>query len=244
MLKAHAHVLDTDSADVARAQVMTSAAEVLAAAGAEEPRELAGLLAASVGLAAADRPERGPHEVRSETTLAWRAFFSSLASAVPTVVVVEDLHWADSAVLELLEDIADRATGALLLLCTARPELTARRPTWGGMRRSFTGLAVEPLGSAESEQLVEALVGGDGVAARERTEILARAEGNPFFLEEIVRTLGGASGATRIPDTVQAALAARIDLLPPEEKRALQAAAVVGRVFWPGAVSEVVALDG
>ena len=244
MLKEQAHVLDTDSAEVARARVVSAAADVLAAADAEGSYEAAETLAASIGLAAADRGERSPHEVRAETSLAWRAFFSSLAAAVPTVVVVEDVHWADAAMLELLEEVADRATGALLLLCTARPELTTRRPTWGGMRRSFTGLVVEPLGGEESEQLVDSLIGGNGAHAAEREEILARAEGNPFFLEEIVRTLGsGAAGATKIPDTVQAALAARIDLLPHDEKRALQAAAVVGRVFWPGAVSDVAALE-
>ena len=244
MLKARAHVMDTDSAEVARARVIGAAADVLASAGAEGPHELAQTLAASVGLAAADRGDLSPHEVRAEISLAWRAFFSSLAATVPTVVVVEDLHWADAAMLELLEEVADRATGALLMLCTARPELTAKRPTWGGMRRSFTGLVVEPLGSEESEQLVASLMGGNGTTATEREAILARAEGNPFFIEEIVRTLGsGAAVGAAIPDTVQAALAARIDLLPNDEKRALQAAAVVGRVFWPGAVSEVATIE-
>ena len=158
-------------------------------------------------------------------------------------MIVEDIHWADAAVLELLEDVADRAAGSLLVLCTARPELTTRRPTWGGGRRSFTGLVVEPLGEAESERLVELLL-GDDAGGGDRAAILARAEGNPFFLEEIVRTRAfGASGGRDIPDTVQAALAARIDLLSGDEKRALQAAAVVGRVFWPGAVAEVAAID-
>jgi class 3 adenylate cyclase/tetratricopeptide (TPR) repeat protein len=244
MLKEKAHVMDTDSAEVARQRVVSAAADVLAGAGAERSHEAAETLAASIGLVAADRGDLSPHEVRAETSLAWRAFFSSLAASVPTVVVVEDLHWADAAMLELLEEVADRATGALLMLCTARPELTAKRPTWGGMRRSFTGLVVEPLGSEESEQLVSSLTGGNGTTAAEREAILARAEGNPFFLEEIVRTLSsGGVGGAQIPDTVQAALAARIDLLPNDEKRALQAAAVVGRVFWPGAVSEVATLE-
>ena len=156
----------------------------------------------------------------------------------PAVIVVEDLQWADAALLELLEDVAAHAEGPLLLLTTARPELTTRRPTWGGGRRSFTGLGVEPLDAADSARLARLLLGD--ASDRDREAIVARAEGNPFFLEEIVRTRGTGD---ELPDTVQAALAARVDLLPADEKRALQAAAVVGRVFWPGAVGEVAALE-
>ena len=243
LLKAHAKTLDSDPADVALARVTDSAEAVLAAAGVDRPRETAVLLALSIGLASADQLHRTPQELRAEMHFAWRSFFSALAAEAPTVVIIEDVHWADTAMLELLEDVGERATGPVLILCTARPELTMRRPTWGGGRRSFTGLVVDPLGEAESGRLVGLLL-GDGVGEGDRTAILARAEGNPFFLEEIVRARGfGPSGAGVIPDTVQAALAARIDLLPRDEKRALQAAAVVGRVFWPGAVAEVAALD-
>jgi hypothetical protein len=158
-------------------------------------------------------------------------------------VLIEDVHWADAAVLELLEDVGNRAAGPLFFICTARPELTARRPTWGGGRRSFTGLAVEPLDSSESARLAELLLHGV-VGERERAQIVERAEGNPFFLEEIVRTRAASGpGADGLPDTVHAALAARIDLLPADEKRVLQSAAVVGRVFWPATVAEVGALD-
>src|SRR4029079_11623871 len=115
------------------------------------------VLTASIGLAQADTP-RGAHELRAETQLAWRSFFSALAAHAPTIVVVEDVQWADAAVLELLEDVADHAAGTLFLLCTARPELTAKRPTWGGGRRSFTGLAVEPLAPEETARLAELLL--------------------------------------------------------------------------------------
>ncbi|HSD81788.1 MAG TPA: adenylate/guanylate cyclase domain-containing protein, partial [Solirubrobacteraceae bacterium] len=242
MLKAHAGVLDDDPLDVARRRVADAATAALAAAGVDGPQDVAAILGASIGLGARDRPPRSPHELQAETQLAWRSFFSSFAAAAPAVLVVEDVQWADAAVLEVLEDVADRASAPLLILSTARPELTDRRPTWGGGRRRFTGLVVEPLAADESERLVDLLVGQD-VDPSERAAILARAEGNPFFLEEIVRTrtLGPGGG---IPDTVQAALAARIDLLADGEKRLLQAAAVVGRVFWPGAVAEVAGLDG
>jgi predicted ATPase len=102
---------------------------------------------------------------------------------------------------------------------------------------------VDPLGEEDSQQLAQLLL-GEGAGHDDRAAMLARAEGNPFFLEEIVRAREfRATGPAAIPDTVQAALAARIDLLPVDEKRALQAASVVGRLFWPGAVAEVAALD-
>lgn len=239
ILKAHAGTLDSDPAELARRRVSETAAAALAEAGAVAPAETAAFLTASIGLAPLDGTQRSAQETRAETQLAWRSFFSALAAAGPTVMVVEDVQWADAAVLELLEDVAAHASGPLFVLCTARPELTTRRPTWGGGRRSFTGLAVEPLDADETGQLAEVLLEGDA-AESERAAIVARSEGNPFFLEEIVRTRGTAPG---LPDTVRAALAARVDLLPGDEKRALQTAAVIGRVFWPAAVADVAALD-
>ena len=243
MLKTFAQSSDDERADVARAEVSRAAEVVLAGAGADAPGELAAFLTASIGLAPIDLSQRNAQEVRAETHLAWRSFFSALASKAPTVVLVEDIQWADAAVLELLEDVASHAAGPVLLLCTARPELTTRRPTWGGGRRSFTGLVVDPLDAEESAHLVGLLL-EQGRGSREHAEIVARAEGNPFFLEEIARTRTEAIGSPNgLPDTVHSALAARIDLLPPEEKHALQTAAVVGRVFWPAAVAEVATLD-
>ena len=156
------------------------------------------------------------------------------------MVLIEDIQWADAAVLDLLEDVASHTAGPLFVLCTARPELTARRPTWGGGRRSFTGIAVEPLDEQESGRLATLLL-GDAASEGERAAVVARAEGNPFFLEEIVRRRD--VDTATLPDTVQSALAARVDLLPPDEKRVLQTASVVGRVFWPGAVADVAAAD-
>jgi class 3 adenylate cyclase len=235
MLKTYARVLDTDPLALAREHVATAAEAALGAAGVDEPAERAARLGASIGLASVDPERLSPQELRAEVHTAWMAFFSALAAVAPTVVVVEDIHWADAAVLDLLEHVADRASGPLLLLCLARPELRRRRPTWGGGRRSFTGIVLEPLSEPESARLTDLLL-GPGADPRERAAILARAEGNPFFLEEIVRTRGAVA---ELPDTVQAAIAARIDLLPGEEKRVLQAAAVVGRVFWPAAVAQI-----
>ena len=243
LLKTYAQALDTDSAELARGRVSDVAEAVLASAGADAPGDLAATLAANIGLASGDSAQRTPQELRAETHFAWRSFFSALAADVPTVVLIEDLHWADAAVLELIEDVANHAAGPLFFLCTARPELTTRRPTWGGGRRSFTGLAVEPLDASESIRLAELLLDAV-IGVRARAEIVERAEGNPFFLEEIVRTRAAPhSDGDSLPDTVQAALAARIDLLPPDEKRVLQTAAVVGRVFWPAAIAQIATLE-
>jgi hypothetical protein len=185
---------------------------------------------------------------------AWRSFFSTLSLRSPVVVVIEDIHWADAALLDLLEHLADRVAGPVLFVCPSRPELTDRRPGWGGGHRNVSSVSIEPLSADHAERLVRLLLSVEDLPDRVRRQILARAEGNPFFLEEIVRHLiddgrivrsegrwraAERIGDVEIPDTVQGVLAARIDLLDPSHKRALQRAAVVGRVFWPGPVGRL-----
>ena len=186
LLKAYAHALDSDAGDVALARVTDTAEAVLAAAGVDRPRETARTLAVSIGLAPADQAPRNPQEQRAETHFAWRSFFSALAAAAPTVVIVEDVHWADSAVLELLEDVGERAAGPLLVLCTARPELTTRRPTWGGAAEASPDWSSSRSGRRTAGSS-SSCCSGRAVGTGDRAAILARAEGNPFFLEEIVR---------------------------------------------------------
>ena len=149
--------------------------------------------------------------------------------------------------------LAERVAGPLLLLVTARPELLDQRPGWA-RSAGTTVVRLEALPSAEAEQLIGALLGSD--CPRPIRELVAeRAEGNPFFVEELIATLADRGVLARrnggwsfgelppgfsVPDTVQAVLAARIDLLPRAEKAALQTAAVIGRVFWSGPVCELV----
>jgi class 3 adenylate cyclase len=261
MLKSRTGVLDTDSHETALDRIRRVATGLLADGGAEDPSRAAAALSFTIGL---EDPsfrftELDPAHAQTETYAAWRAFFTGLAREAPVAVLVEDIHWADAALLDLIDHVAQRALGPVVFVCTARPELTERRPAWGGGRPSVTGLALEPLAADEAERLVGFLVDLEALPDALRGEILTRAEGNPFFLEEIVRRLvdegaivrsnGGwkataAAVGVTIPDTVQAVLAARIDLLPPEAKRVLQAAAVVGRVFWPGAVSALLDQNG
>jgi len=259
ILKALAGVRDTDPPEIALERIKSVGRAELSQEVATSPEKATAALAYTVGLEdpAFSFRDLEPREVRRKIHAAWRSFFSALATRAPTIVVVEDIHWADAALLELLEELADRIVGPVLFVCPSRPELTERRPSWGGGRRNFSSIALEPLSEVESDRLVSLLLSVEELPPSMHRRILERAEGNPFFLEEIVRHLIDDGRIVRendrwraradidnvvIPDTIQAVLAARIDLLAPSEKRALQGAAVVGRVFWPGPVRRL--LDG
>jgi class 3 adenylate cyclase len=259
ILKARSGVIDTDPPEVVLERVRAMGRGLLSEAFAADPAKATAALAYTVGVDDPAVPFHAmePREVRLKTHAAWRSFFSALAAAAPVVAVIEDIHWADPALLDLLEELAERTQGAALFVCTARPELTERRPGWGGGRRNFTSVALDPLTMQEADALVTLLLSIEELPEAVHRHILERAEGNPFFLEEIIRQLIDEAHIVRagdrwraapgigdvvIPDTVQAVLAARIDLLGPTEKRALQSAAVVGRVFWPGPV--LLLLDG
>ena len=251
ILKAETGVLDSDPPDVALSKITRLAEDILAAT--PDPTRAAAALAFTFGLEDAHFgfAELPPRQVRLETHEAWRAFFTGLAAKGPAIAVVEDIHWADDALLDLLEELADRTAGPLLFLCPARPELAQRHAAWGGGKRNFSSIFLEPLAHDDAARLIEFLLTVEELPGSIREAMLERAEGNPFFLEEIVRHLIDEGRIVRtadrwratddieeivIPDTVQGVLAARIDLLPPEERRALRSAAVVGRVFWKGPV--------
>ena len=177
---------------------------------------------------------------RSQQEIAWaaREWAAELADAQPLVLVFEDVHWAEEPLLELVEHLAERVKDApLLIVCLARPELLDIRPGWGGGRLRATAIELEPLAPDESEQLLDALLDDRELSSAERAALLEKTEGNPLFVEETTRMLlEGGTSSKRIPDTLQAIIAARIDRLPRNEKRVLQRASVVGRIFWEGAV--------
>ncbi len=254
ILKTQAGVLDSDLPADAAAKVEAYGARVLSTEVTPDPQRSTALLAYTVGMAVPgfEFGHLEPDQLRAEIHGAWRALFSALAQAAPLVVVVDDIHWADAALLDLLEDLGDRVQGGALFLCPARPELTDRRAAWGGGRRSFSSVVLDPLPADATGQLVDHLLTVEDLPEDLHARIVERAGGNPFFVEEILRHLidGGhivrtatgwraesGVGEVAIPDTVQGVLAARIDLLDGAEKRALQAAAVVGRVFWPAPVA-------
>jgi len=254
ILKGHAGVVDTDPPASALEKIRKVGRELLTPEVSADPLRATAALAFTVGLEDPDVPMAGrdPHDVRAEVHAAWRSFFSALASERPVVAIVEDIHWADEVLLDLLEVLADRIQGSTLIVCPSRPDLLATRPGWGGGRRNVSSVALDPLGAEDAERLVRELLSIDDLPASVHATILERAEGNPFFLEEIVRRLIDEGlvvyederwratadiEGIEIPDTVQGVLAARIDLLDPADRHALQAAAVVGRVFWADPVA-------
>jgi class 3 adenylate cyclase len=194
-----------------------------------------------------------PLAARDRLHAAWVAFLSELTAERPVVVLIEDVHWAEDPLLDLIERLGRDVRGQLLLLATARPDFVERRAAWNGRMDTET-VWLEPLSAETAASLVDSLLAGD-LPPRVRELVIERAEGNPFFVEEVLGSLIDAGVLQRvdsgwraaelppgfdIPDSVHAVLAARIDLLSEAEKAALQAAAVIGRVFWTGPVYELV----
>ncbi|TMK71380.1 MAG: hypothetical protein E6G49_09535, partial [Actinobacteria bacterium] len=193
-----------------------------------------------------------PREIGRRLGDAWTRYIAALGREQLTVVAVEDVHWGSSALLDLLEQLAESLVDTrVLLVCTARLELLEVRPTWGAGKQNATTLSLAPLSPAESEELVVSLLGEAQVPDEVRGRILDSAEGNPFFLEEMLNMLieegalerqNGAWNSTErlanvsIPDSVHGVIAARIDLLEAAARDALRRCSVVGRVFWPAAV--------
>ena len=155
---------------------------------------------------------------------AWAEFLEELVGEQPAVILVEDLHWADDELLDLLEFLLRGVQGPMLLLCTARPELLDVRPGWGGARRIGTLLELEPLSQEDSSRMIEALLATD-LPAEMRRLVVAKAEGNPFFVEELLGawidqgalalekgrwTVREPLVSFEVPDSVQAVLSARI----------------------------------
>jgi class 3 adenylate cyclase/tetratricopeptide (TPR) repeat protein len=253
ILKGYAGVLDSDPPELALEKIRKAGRELLTEDVTSDPGRVTAALAFTVNVADPefDFGSMEPREVRQEVHAGWRSFFSALAAATPLVVIVEDIHWADPAMLDLLDELSERVVGPVLFVCPSRPDLAATRPTWGGGRRNHSSIALDPLTPEQADRLVHELLTIDDLPPSVHARILERAEGNPFFLEEIVRQLIDEGHLVReghrwraldaieqvvIPDTVQAVLAARFDLLDAQDKQVLQAAAVVGRVFWPGPV--------
>jgi class 3 adenylate cyclase/tetratricopeptide (TPR) repeat protein len=193
-----------------------------------------GILGLTLGLELAD--DLHPLAARDRLHAAWIDFLTDQAGHHPVVLLIEDVHWAEPPLLDLLERIAHDVRAPLLLLATARPDFAHR---WDVHVDAETVL-LEPLAADAATSLVEELASSLPTAVRD--EIVRRAEGNPFFAEELIQLMreNAASQADDIPDSVQAVLAARIDLLADADKAALQAAAVIGRAFWTGPVYELV----
>jgi predicted ATPase/class 3 adenylate cyclase len=204
--------------------------------GDEGGGRIAELVAAAVG--ASDAPAS-----RAETNWAVRRLFEALARDRPLVVVLEDLHWAEPAFLDLVEYVAGFSAGsALLLVATARAELLELRPGWAAPRPNAHTMVLEPLAADDIEALLDNLPAAGRLTERARARVLARAEGHPLFVEQLLALHaqeGDADDHVVVPPTLRALLLARIDRLGTGERDVLERAAVQGRTFHLGAVAEL-----
>jgi tetratricopeptide (TPR) repeat protein len=169
----------------------------------------------------------------------WRRFVEALAEQRPLVLVFEDLHWADESMLDFVDELVDWITDVpLLVVGTARPELLDRRPGWGGGKLNATTLALAPLSNDETALLISQLLARPVLAAESQLTLLERAGGNPLYAEQFAELYleRGSAEELPLPETLQGIIAARLDGLSSDEKELIRDAAVVGKVFWTGAL--------
>ncbi|MCI0584962.1 MAG: AAA family ATPase [Chloroflexi bacterium] len=175
-----------------------------------------------------------------ETFSAVRRLLEAIARAGPVVVVLEDIHWAEPTLLNLIEHLASWVRdSAIVLICLARPELFDDRPGWGRGRPDAVTIPLGPLGDEESNALLSSQPGSSGLSPLTRRRVRETAEGNPLFLEQIaamVAERGAPAGDLPVPPTIEGVLAARLDQLGPGERAVLERAAVIGKEFWPRSV--------
>jgi class 3 adenylate cyclase/tetratricopeptide (TPR) repeat protein len=236
MVKASAGIVDDDPSDRARDKLRGICRE----------EAVADLLALACGLVEGRGIDYGGQEI------AWaaREWAEGLAACRPLVLGFEDAHWAEEPLLQLIEHLASRVRDArVLILCLARPELLDVYPGWGGGRVRGATMELGALTDEDADELVAALLVDAELPPELRREVLEKTEGNPLYVEETVRMLTeGAGRQVAIPDNVQALIAARVDGLPRAARNVLRRAAVIGRIFWRGAVadgsSDIDDLDG
>jgi DNA-binding SARP family transcriptional activator len=212
-----------------------------ALAGEDEADVIVDRLLGAVGL-------EGKPSANEETFWAVRKLFEASARERPVLVVFEDVHWAEPALLDLVEHLAEWSSEApILLLCLGRPELAEARPRLVGGRANVSSLFLEPLSELESDELMREVLGGVGLSDETRIRIATAAEGNPLFIEQMLAmvaeqgTDGG--GDVPIPPTIHALLAARLERLEADERSVLQRGSVIGREFRRAAITELFPKD-
>ena len=238
MVRGRAGIAETDDGSVARARLHEAVVEWLPDDQEREwvePR-LAGLLAL----------DAMPSGTRDELFAAWRTFFERVAARGPTILVFEDIQWADEGMLDFVTELLDRSRSLpIFAVALTRPELYDRRPGWGSNLRSLTTMTLEPL---EKEQMAELVTGTvPGIPAAAVDAIVGRAEGIPLYAVETIRMLvdrgslrrssegiyeiAGSLDDLAVPNSLQALIAARLDALGERERRLIQSAAIMGKSF-------------
>src|SRR5829696_2535466 len=253
-------IRDTDAPDAAWEKLRFGVTELMRELGDEGAGERnAALLAIPLGLEPPEelqQHEEDPQRMREALFSAARATVEAIARRRTLVLAIDDIHWADEGMLDLIDHLTRWVRAPLLLVCLTRDELLERRPGWGGGRRNATAIALEPLTESETRELVAALMpGSDGGPQSVRRvdgggdvvpQVAERSGGNPLFAEEMVNRLleEETVEAEALPRTVQSLLAARLDSLDRLERRLLQSASVVGQTFWEGALVPTATEEG
>ena len=229
-LKELADIYDSDDVDVATGKLRVLVERLV---GKDEAAVVAGHLAILLGFETeATAPDR------DSLFQSVRVFIEAGSRDEATAFVFEDIHWADPALLDLIELLATRLQDLpVLLLTLARPELLDARPAWGGGLLAYQALPLEPLGTSDAAQLALHLLGADTKAA----QVASAAEGNPLFIEQLAAVLSerGPQEQDSLPTTIRGLVAARLDALPAEERGVILNASIVGRSFWRGALERI-----
>lgn len=232
-VKQIAGIYESDQADVAVGKLRGFVEQLL---GPSEAESVAGNLAVLLGL------ERGAVADRESMFFAVRCFIEAVAAQGPVLLLFEDLHWADAGLLDLVEMLAGRVRNVpVFILALSRPDLLDGRTSWGSGLPSYLALTLDPLSDADARELATHLLAasGDVDVLRRAAALAATAEGNPLFLEQLAATLNEQTAAlpAALPTTIRGIVTARLDALPAEERSLLVDAAVIGRVFWRGALA-------
>jgi class 3 adenylate cyclase/tetratricopeptide (TPR) repeat protein len=223
MLRRAAGMYDNDGLDAARRKL---ADLVVSLFPDREVADTTRYLSLVLGLGIGEAASEAIH-----LQFAARRVVELLSERAPLLLVFEDIHWADDSLLDLIDYLVTHVRDhPVAFLALARPEFLESRPMWGAGMMGHTLLSLEPLTSGESGEVVGALLAGADLETVDR--VVATAEGNPLFIEELVLALSDDPGASELPATVRAAIAARIDALPPEARTALLHASVIGGSFW------------
>lgn len=243
IVRAAAGIEESGPASEVRAKLRTLLGEE------SEADRIARAVESAIGISADSPPQE-------DLFWAIRRLLERLAVERPLVVVIEDIHWAEPTLLDLIEHVADWSRDApILLLCPARPELLDVRSGWGGGKLNATTILLEPLAADATAALIDALPGGSTLPTAVEERITAAAEGNPLFVEEMLAVLRedgllaeGPDGTwvataalddVRIPPSISSLLASRLESLPEEERAVAERASVVGRVFYRAAVAQL-----
>jgi class 3 adenylate cyclase/tetratricopeptide (TPR) repeat protein len=245
MVRGRARLAEGDDAETTRQRLSAIVDDYIS-----DPSERVWILASLLALLGLEPAPQGGREM---LFAAWRRFFENVGARGTTVLVFEDLHWADGGLLDFIDHLLDWSKSTPLLIVTlARPELFDKRPDWGANRRNYTAMALDPLANDEMAELLEAIV--PELETDAKRTIIARADGIPLYAVETVRMLladgrleevDGSCRPTRalgelaVPDSLRSLITARLDDLPSGDKAALQDAAVLGQAFTLDALAAV-----